>query len=519
MDQPDAAAQRLPDGGSETPTGLATSQPDAAVLPPAEALPAAEALPPVEAQPPVQEVPQTVPDQPAPQSAPVPGPAPVLSPAPVPQPVPFPQPAPFQQYQPQAAQQYQPQGAPYAPQPAPQYPMPGQPYAQQYQAQPQQPYQPQPQGQYAPQYSPQPMPGQPYGASQPYQPYSTPPAKKPPIALFVVIGVVVVALIVFCVYWFAIRDTTAGPTPPPTQSGQTAQTTATTGTTPTVDTPTMLPEDAAKGFLQAIQNSDAAGALAFMASVPTDTTFLTDAVLEASNNLASLTNISVQAPTGTDVTSVDVSYELAYESVSTTFGVTYKDGGYLLTDAISSVDLSGYYDDSLGMQLNGVSMDGVAIMGVSLFPGSYQMTVGNALLALESDSFEVTGPNQTTASSSDIVFSSAAHAKLAKAVTNKLKGCLAEKKLVTSCRFGVNGSPSVRTSTINWFIASGSSDFSKTKFTLDDTLTSASATIKVSVKVKWTGSNGRGYYINPIAIKKAYVDFSDPDNIDVSFGY
>ena len=158
-------------------------------------------------------------------------------------------------------------------------------------------------------------------------------------------------------------------------------------------------------------------------------------------------------------------------------------------------------------------------MGIYLFPGSYQLTMGNAILALSDGNFAVTGPNQTTASTSDIVFSSAAHTKLAKAVTDRLKHCLAQKKLVTDCRFGVKGSPSVRTSTIKWRITSGSSDFSKTKFTLDDSLTSATASIKVSVKVTWTGSNGRSYYIDPITIKHAYIDFSDPSKIDVQFGY
>ena len=467
MDQPDTAAQRFPNGGYYPPAGQAPSQPGMSPLPDAQSAPPYQ--PPY--QPPVMPAQQPMPDA---QSAP-----PYQPPAmPAQQPVPDAQTAP-----------------PYQPSVMPgQQPMPGQPYGSQYAQQYGAPQQ----------YGAAP----PYGPGQPYQPYPSAPAKKKPIALYVIIGIVVVALVGFCVYWFVIRDTSGGGGQP-----------SVTATAPTTDTPTVLPQDAAQEFMQALAMGDSATALGFLANVPDDTTFLTDAVLVASNDLAPISNISVTPPSSTDVTSVDVSYYIGDAQEYATFGVVFKDGGYLLTDAISTIDLSGYYQPDVGMALNGVSLDNAAVMGVNLFPGQYQVTVGNPLLALKSDTFDVTAPNTSTADGSDIVFSDTAHSKLASAVSSKLKGCLKQKKLKTDCGFGVNGSPSVRTSTINWTITSGSSDFSKTKFKLDDGLTSASATIKVSVKMTCRGTNGASYYINPITIKAVSVDFTDPDNIDVSFLY
>jgi len=483
MDQPDGVVQ-LPDEIPNPSEGQASSQLEIGQAP---ELPVSEPVqPPVVAEP-----------QPAAAPQPEAGTQPAAA---VQQPA-YPPYAPASQFVP--GQQYAPGQYPPGQYPPGQYP-PAQQYAPgQYAPGQYPPAQQFAQGQYAQGQYAQGMYGGQYG-----QPYPQVGAKKKPIALFVIIGVVVVALIVFCVYWFALRGT-PGPAP----------TSATVTTTPTEVVPTVTPEDAVWGFLQAIQNSDAEAAMAYMADVPDDTTFLTDDVLMASNNLAALTNIGVTPSYGTDVKSVDVSYDIGDEPVTTSFGVTLTDYGYLLSDVLTTVDLSGYYQDSVGMQLNGVSLDNASIMGAMLFPGTYQITMDNPMLALSSDTFTVTEPHVSTADSGDVVLSDDAHAKIASAVSSTLKGCLKEKKLITACGFGVSGNPSVRSSTINWRITSGSSDFSKTKFKLDDTLLSASASIKVSVKVTWTGSNGRSYYINPITIKHAYVDFSDPDNIDVEWGY
>lgn len=390
-------------------------------------------------------------------------------------------------------------------------PAPG--YAPQAAAVPQAAYAPQPG--YAPQaaYAPQPgyapgygqqqyvgqgYPGQPYGA-----PPSAPPKKKLPVWLFIVIGVVVLALIGGGIFWATSRGGGGGTTP-----------------TPTEITPTVQPDEVVQEFMQDLADGNSAAAIALMQTPPTDPTFMTDAVLAKSAELAPITNITA---TRADVSSdwVAVSYNLGDQPASTSFQTVQSGDGYVIANATLKVDVTDIYKFAHTATLNGVPLDGTMVSSVELFPGVYQVDLGSDYLALSTDQFTVSGPTSDSSWTADYVLADGAQAKIAAAVHAKLKACLAAKSLTTDCGFYATAPKGVtiNKSTIKWAISSGKNDFSGAKFELGYPPTTVSASIKVSVKMTCKSTGGRSYYNNPIPIKGVDVDFSDPDNIDVEFSY
>jgi len=324
--------------------------------------------------------------------------------------------------------------------------------------------------------------------------------------LFALIGVVDQALIIGMVV-VATRGGSSDPNDP--GGGKTA--------TPTA--PEVPQHEVVEGFLQALASGDAATAISYMEDAPSDATFVTNQVLAKSLDMAPLTNISVTPVTDPDETWVNATYNLGDKSVSTSYEVRVAGDVYLLTNATVKADVSGIYRRDIGASINGVSLAGTTVSSVELFPGVYQLELENPLLMLSNDRFTVTGPDDSAVWDADYSLAEDAQAKLAAAAKSRLRGCVGEKKLWTSCEFGVPNPPGkVVKSSINWKISSGNSDYSKAKFELYDA-TTAIANKKVSVNCNWRTSGARYKLKKPIAIKAVVVDFSDPDNLVVSFRY
>jgi len=331
--------------------------------------------------------------------------------------------------------------------------------------------------------------------------YSPPPPKRRLTWLYVLIGVVVVALVASGAFWLLLRSPAPNPTPEPTPSA-----------------PVGHPEDAVLSYLRAVANGDATDALTYLARQPASTALLSDDVLAASQQLAPITNISVTAPAG-DL-SVDSSFNIGDAPVTATFDVERQGDSYKVSNGLINADFSGVYRRSLGLSVNGVALDGTAISSVPLFPGVYQLKAGNPLVQLAPDKVTMQGPDADPVVSATFDLTDDAQGTLAAAVTKELKSCLAQKSLVTHCGFGVKGlqgGATVVPSSIKWTLASGSTDFSKAEFVMDSSLTSAAASISISVKSTCLDTLGRSYYIDPIHIVGADVDFSDPENLLVSF--
>jgi len=362
-----------------------------------------------------------------------------------------------------------------------------------------------------------PAPGQPYApgfppgyamAGQPAQP----PAKKNPL-LFIIIGVVVVALIAVLVFVFANHGSKPSNGLNSPGSGD-------------ATTETKTPDGAVQGYLEAVAAGNSAAALAFAVAPPTDTTFLTDAVLSASLAINPITNITVTPAdmySGMTTAYVAASYSIGTDIVDTQYSVVKNGNDWLLKNVTQQVMFTYSYVPDIGMAVNGVEIDPASTDNVDLFPGTYQYTSTNPLLTFSNPQFIVESPDGYNSVSTDLALSKDAQPKLAAAAQKVFNACLKEQKLITSCGFGFKGlagGAKANLSTLKWSVTSGTKDFTKLAFTYygysDATSATASLNLKIGVTVKDT--KGRSYK-DSVSIYQLKIDFTDPEKMVVTFPY
>jgi len=284
-----------------------------------------------------------------------------------------------------------------------------------------QPAQQAPAGQPAQQ--PYPYPGQP-GAQQP--PAGGQPPKKG-LGRGAIIGIVVAAVVVLAVIIGAILlITRLVGSPAADGGGEEGGTTATT------------PAAVVEGYLEALADSDAKTALSFVDEVPSDSPFLTDDVLAASNELAPLTDIVVTEPTDADFsTSVTATYSLGDVPVTTEFSVNEYDADdvWKLTAVTADLDFGDRFA-GLDMTLNGEPLESSS---AEVFPGTYE-------LATTTPNFEVTGTTAITVrepfdypSLSDTSAALTADGVLVfrQAVKDSVAACVAATTFVAGCGIDV----------------------------------------------------------------------------------
>jgi len=339
------------------------------------------------------------------------------------------------------------------------------------------------------------------------------PPKKNNTLLFAIIGVVVVALIVVLVVVFSNRGTNSNGG---TDNNGTTDTTAETKT----------PDGAVKGYLEALAAGDSATALKYGVSQPQDTTFLTDAVLAASLAINPITDINVQpvdSYSGMTSAYVSATYAIGSDIVDTRYVVTKNGKDWLLNHVTNQVTFTYSYVPDIGMSINGVEIDPAATDNVDLFPGTYAYGSTNPLLSFSTPQFIVEDGDGYNSVSTDLALTRDAQPQLASAAQKVFNGCMKEKKLITSCGFGfkrLNGGGKANLSTVKWSVASGKKDFSKVAFKYygysDATSASADVNLKISLSVKDTRGNRYGGNVYVYTVK---VDFSDPENMKVTFPY
>ena len=256
-------------------------------------------------------------------------------------------------------------------------PAPSQQPASPYQQQPA-PYPPQAQASYAGQPQAQ-YPGQ---AQQAFQPPSQPPKRKLGVGVIIAIAggslVVLVAIIVaIAIGVSSMRG--GGPVADPDKGGSGKSGGAASASESVV------------GYLTAIADADAKKALGYLGSEPDTTTALTDEVLEASKELAPITDIEVVDESGSSGTAdVTVSYMLGSTPVEAKFGaLDYDDDNvWEVTGGTASISTNSFA--GLGLMINGQEIDEDF---VDLFPGSYQLTLSQPNFAPSNGgTFTVTEP-------------------------------------------------------------------------------------------------------------------------------
>lgn len=190
-------------------------------------------------------------------------------------------------------------------------------------------------------------------------------------------------------------------------------------------------------YLKAIAAGDAETALSYLLTTPTDTTFLTDEVLAASNARAPIAAIDVAKPKKQDSsTIVTATYTVGGEEVSGDFYVDEsEEGGWVIT--VGTTDLwIGANLAGLDLTLNGIPVDAEKVF---IFPGAYEFATTTPYFTLTGPaSFTWPGPGNPP-SSSDIrgTLTDEGAALFRDAITPAVAACVASTTLVAGCGLDV----------------------------------------------------------------------------------
>lgn len=222
-----------------------------------------------------------------------------------------------------------------------------------------------------------------------------------------------------------------------------------------------------RAYLQALAAGQAETALALGESQPADKTFLTDAVLAASNKQAPITAVNVPEVTSEYTSRVSASYKMGNQAINEDFSVSKEGEGYRLRETYASLDLSYKRAKTLPMIINGVE---VKTDEINLFPGTYAFTTGNPNISYGTENRVVIKGPQDYAQTSKIkpTLTEAGEAAYVKAAKSALDKCLSQKKLApTGCPFRINdGGQDIDEDSIKWRV-SGNDPFDNPRVRLD----------------------------------------------------
>ncbi len=186
----------------------------------------------------------------------------------------------------------------------------------------------------------------------------------------IIIGVVALALIVLGVgtalLLINLRQTAS------TDSGGSAASSGATSPGRTTAAATGA-SDAVEAYLTALSTGDAAKALSYGATKPTERSMLTDKVLVKAGKRAPLSAIDVPAVDGQSSATVQASYKIGKTPVTESFEVIKQGEAWKLERVAAEVELGLVRTASVPLLINGTR---VTKKAVSLFPGSYTFSTG-----------------------------------------------------------------------------------------------------------------------------------------------
>jgi len=185
-------------------------------------------------------------------------------------------------------------------------------------------------------------------------------------------------------------------------------------------------------YLEALAASDAEAAIAQLADPPAESPLLTDEALQASNELAPLTDIVVEPVDDvSEYTRVTATYSLGGEPVTASFDVVQgEDGVGRIQDGVNELWLSRALTGIAAV--NGVPVEGET---VAAFPGAYEVSSTSEYHEI-SGTTTVTVPDATTFVGFEDVtpaLNDAGVTAFRDAITTAVQGCLASKNLVAGC--------------------------------------------------------------------------------------
>jgi len=293
------------------------------------------------------------------------------------------------------------------------------------------------------------------------------------------------------------------------------------------------PQQAVRGYLQALAHGNAEDALKFAAYPPSaNRTFLTDDVLNFCNTLSPISNILTfknMYSTKDDII-VDVTYNVGLSRTLDSFHIVSRDGYFFLSDATVTVDLSASFVPDVSETLNGIPFSAIPSQKMEMFPGAYEISFGNPLLEITwGASFIVHQSKQSVMFIPAPTFDLAtgAQGKLADIARKALNKCMAETNTMTTCGFGNTYITDIKTGkrvnlkphTAKWtFRNHSNADFKGTDFSLDSQYPStiATATISLYLRDDYAITNGQPYW-STYTLQSVTIDFTDPDKPQVTF--
>jgi len=269
-----------------------------------------------------------------------------------------------------------------------------------------------------------------------------------------VVGVVVVALVVAGVVAVRGRE----PTGVPHVAGQAKS-----------------PAQVGAGYMTALAQGSAHDALAYVATKPESTVFLTDEVLAESAKLNPITDIAVlDSSQRYDHGTVTVRYRLAGTRVIDTYPVERFDNGFWFISTYGSLlDAVGFVEVGVdGLSTAGITLNDVEVEPgtnqIQLFPGTYRLGSTNPMVTTSSV-LVVPGLSSDFAVplrlDPQLRLTPQAHETVVSALSTTLDRCLQETSLTTSCGLSVSSiyrEGVADGATALWALTPGSFDIAKT---------------------------------------------------------
>ncbi|MFZ1284285.1 MAG: hypothetical protein WAQ75_09240, partial [Propionicimonas sp.] len=275
---------------------------------------------------------------------------------------------------------------------------------------------------------------------------------------------------------------------------------------------------AVRGYLEALAAGDSATALSYARTTPSDTSLLTDEILQHALRETPLTGIDVNEGSGSTQQTVLARYLLGSTPVTAAYGVTKSGATWLLDTVTADFDVSSLGLGTVPLALNGVPL---TTDRPALFPGSYTLTSGTKRFGVRNGSFVVESPDDRPDPDA-IRFSltTSGRTEIIKAAKARLTTCLATREgSPKGCGFGLEAPQGVKMtwSTLRWRVTSGATALASMKPALaaaDPGTATASVRIKVRGDVR--SRDGRSWYGSSL-ISTVEADLTG-DDVVVRFG-
>ena len=282
------------------------------------------------------------------------------------------------------------------------------------------------------------------------------------------------------------------------------------------------PTEAVQEYLTAVASGDATTALLYSTTKPgEDTTFTTNDFLTSLMKASPITNINVpdDQPTTSPV-EIQATYTLNGEQVQAHFTVRKYGRLWKLDIGFLPLNVTELTDQGVPLTVNGVSLD--VATKLYLFPGVYTFTSMNPMLDLTLPTFTIDYPENPTIFREGFTLSQQGIAAIQAAAATHLTTCLATQQLAPQgCGFGFAGTTAgeIDPTSITWALTDDDPDISTIAPGLEgNSTTVAIATIQITVTFGGISLDKQHLYEGTSSFNTVRADFSNPDNIRVSFG-